>query len=70
MKIFHRHSNTFLVELITSKTNEWNELDPSIRSSSNYHIFRNALLKLIRTVGKKVFEINDPFPANIYLHLT
>ena len=49
----------FLVELNTSKIlffphviNEWNKLDLNIRCFSNYHIFRNALLKFIRPVEK------------------
>ena len=38
--------------------NEPNQLDPNIRTSSNY-IFRNALLKFIRLVERKIFNIND-----------
>ena len=41
--------------------NEWKKLDPDIRGSSNYHIFRNALLKFVRLVERKIFNINDPF---------
>ena len=33
----------------------------AISSSSNYHIFHNALLKFIRHVERKIFNINDPF---------
>ena len=39
---------------------EWNNLDPNIRSSSNYHIFLNALLKFKGPVERKIFNINDP----------
>ena len=33
-------------------------LDPNIRRSSNDNIFRNALLKFIRPVEKKISNIN------------
>ena len=53
------HCMYFLAELNTSKIlffphviNEWNKLDLNIRCFSNYHIFRNALLKFIRPVEK------------------
>ena len=57
----------FVVELSISKNlsfyvvNEWNRFDPNICSSSSYHIFGNALLKFIRPVQRKIFNINDPF---------
>ena len=38
--------------------NEWNKLDPNIRSSSNYHIFRNALLKAEGS-GSKIFFFKE-----------
>ena len=38
---------------------EWNKLDPDIRSSALYNLFRNILLKFIRSVQRKTFTIND-----------
>ena len=65
----------FLLELNTSKTffphviNEWNKLDPNIHSSSTYNIFCNALLKFIRPVERKIFNINDPFGIQMLTRL-
>ena len=49
--------------------NEWNKPDLNIRSSSNYHIFPNALLKFIRPVERKIFNINDPFETKMLTRL-
>ena len=48
---------------------EWNKLDPNFSSSSNYHIFHNALLKFIRPVERKIFNINDPFGIKMLIRL-
>ena len=39
----------------------WNKLDPNIRSSSNYNLFRNALLKPMGPSERKILNIIDPF---------
>ena len=64
-----RHVNSF--NLVTCKSEyfknsfipnviyEWNKLDPDIRSSASYNLFRNTLLKLIRPAQRKTFNIND-----------
>ena len=64
-----RHVNSF--NLVTCKSEyfknsfipnviyEWNKLDPDIRSSASYNLFRNILLKFIRAVPNKTFNIND-----------
>ena len=39
--------------------NEWYKRDSNICSSSNYHIFSNALLKFIRTNETIIFDINN-----------
>ena len=36
-----------------------NQTDPGIRSSTSHSLFRNALLKSIRPVQRKTFNIND-----------
>ena len=38
---------------------EWNKLNPEIRSSDNYNIFRKSLLIFIRPSASKVYNIND-----------
>ena len=50
-------SKTFFLYTIQ----EWNKLDPNIRRSSNNYIFRKALLKFIKHVARKIFNINEPF---------
>ena len=47
--------NSFIPNVIY----EWNKLDPDIRSSASYNLFRNTLLKLIRPAQRKTFNIND-----------
>ena len=47
--------NSFIPNVIY----EWNKLDPDNRSSASYNLFRNTLLKFIRLVQKKTFNIND-----------
>ena len=47
--------NSFIPNVIY----EWNKLDPDIRSSASYNLFRNILLKFIRAVPNKTFNIND-----------
>ena len=38
---------------------EWNKLNPEIRTSGSYNIFRKSLLKFIRPSASKVYNIND-----------
>ena len=64
MRNFDRHPNTlhifpcrteyFKICFFPHVINEWNKPDPNICSSSNYHIFRNALLKFIRPAERKI----------------
>ena len=58
--------NSFFLHVII---NECNKLDPNISSSSNYDIFCNALLKFIRPVERKVFNINVPYGIKIIARL-
>ena len=43
-------SEYFKNSFIPNVINEWNKLDPGIRSSTSYNLFRNALLKFISPV--------------------
>ena len=40
-------------------TGEWNKLNPEIRRSGIYNIFRKLLLNFIRPSASKVYNIND-----------
>ena len=46
-----------------------NKLVPNIRSSSNYNIFRNALLKFIRPVERNIFNISHSFGIKMLTRL-
>ena len=48
-------SEYFIPNVIT----EWNKLDPDIRSSFSYNLFRNTLLKFMRPAQRQTFNIND-----------
>ena len=52
-------SECFKNSSIPNVINGWNKLDPDIRSSSSYNLFRNTLLKFIRPVQRNTFNIND-----------
>ena len=49
--------------------NEWNKLDSDIRSSSSYNLFCKTLLKFIRPVQKKTFNINDSVKVKLLTRL-
>ena len=48
---------------------EWNNLDPDICSSASYNLFRNTLLKFIRPVQRKPFNINDSLGVKLLTRL-
>ena len=39
--------------------NEWNKLNPSIKQSKSYSVFRNSLLQIIRPTQTSIFDICD-----------
>ena len=57
-RVFYR-SEYFKSFSFPNVINEWNKLDPDIRSSTSYILFRNTLLKFIRPTQRKTFDIND-----------
>ena len=67
MRNLHRHPNTFYLFpcrteyfknfLFSYVIKKWSKTDPNICSSSNYHISRNALLKFIKFVERKIFKV-------------
>ena len=74
-----RHSNTF--NSFSCRTEcfknsffpcvirEWNKLNPEIRRSGSYNIFRKSLLNFIRPSAGKVFNINDTIGIKLITRL-
>ena len=58
LRSFRRHVNSFNLfsckseyfknSFIPNVIYEWNKLDPDIRSSASYNLFRNILLKFVK----------------------
>ena len=48
--------NTFFQATIL----EWNKLDPSLRNSTSYNVFKNSILKFIRPSPNKIFQCHNP----------
>ena len=79
MRCSRRHVNSFNTisckseyfknSFIPNVINEWNKLDPDIRSSTSYNLFRNTLLKFIRHVQRKTFNINDSVGVKLLTRL-
>ena len=42
------------------KPGEWNKLDPSLRNSAGYNVFKNTILKFIRPFPSKIFQCHNP----------
>ena len=62
-------SECFKNSFIPNVINEWNKLDPDIRSSTSYNLFRNKLLKFIRPVQRRTFNINDSVGVKLLTRL-
>ena len=62
-------SEFFKNSFIPNVVYEWNKLDPDIRSSASYDLFRNTLLKFIRPVQRKKFNINDSVGVKLLTRL-
>ena len=79
LKSFYWYINSF--NLVTCKSEyfknsfipnviyEWNKLDPDIRSSASYNLFRNTLLKFTRPVQRKTFNINGSVGVKLLTRL-
>ena len=48
--------NTFFPPTIL----EWNKLDPSLRNSTSYNVFKNSILKFRRPSPNKIFQCHNP----------
>ena len=79
MRSSRRHVNSFNTvsckseyfknSFIPNVINKWNKLDPDIRSSTSYNLFRNTLLKFIRPAQRKTFNINDSVGVKLLTRL-
>ena len=48
--------NTFFPSTIL----EWNKLDPSLRNSTSYNVFKNSILKFVRPSPNKISQCYNP----------
>ena len=62
---FEYFKNSFIPNVI----NEWNKLDPDIRSSTSYNLFFNTLLKFIKPAQRKIFNTNDSVGVKLLTRL-
>ena len=62
-------SKYFKNSFIPNVINEWNELDPGIRSSTSYNLFQNTVLNFIRHVQRKTFNIDDSVGVKLLTRL-
>ena len=75
----HRHRNTF--NYISCRTEyfknlflpcvigEWNKLNPEIRRSCSYNIFRKSVLNFIQPSVSKVYNINNAIGISLIIRL-
>ena len=79
MRSCRRHVNSFNTVsckseyfknfFIPNVINELNKLDPDIRNSTSYNLFRNTLLKFLRPVQGKTYNINDSVGVKLLTRL-
>ena len=62
-------SEYFKNSFIPNVINEWNKLHPDIRSFTSYNLFCNTLLKFIRPIQRKTFNINDSVGVKLLTRL-
>ena len=64
-----RKSEYFKNSFIPNVIYKWNKLDPNIRSSPSYNLFRNTFLKFIRPVQRKTSNINGSVGVKLLTRL-
>ena len=62
---FEYFKNSFIPNVI----NEWNKLNPDIRSSNLHNLFCDKLLKFIKPAQRKTFNINDSVETKLLKRL-
>ena len=62
-------SNFFKKKFFPSTITEWHKLDRDIRNSNSLNVFKLSLLKFVRPVSTRVFEINNPYGLKLLTRL-
>ena len=67
----HGHANLNISRtfFILNVIDEWNKLDPDICSSTSNTLYCNILFKIIGSVQRKIFNINDSAGKKLLLRL-
>ena len=58
-----------LIQFVPCVIGEWSKLNPEIRRSASYNIFRKSLLNFTRPRESKVYNINDTIGINLITRL-
>ena len=58
-----------LVTFFPYTIKEWNKLSVEIRNSESFSIFKNSLLKFIRTIPNSVFYVDDIYGVKLLTRL-
>ena len=66
---FSCRTEYFKNSFFPSVIGEWNKLNPDIRSSGIYNIFRKSLLNFIRPSASKVYNINNTIGIKLITRL-
>ena len=66
---FHCRTVAFQDSFFPSSVNNWNQLDTETRNCKSYPIFRNKLLKIVRPLENKIFNIFDPLGTKLLSRL-
>ena len=56
---FSKNTNFFANSFFPHCTDQWNELDPTIKQLQSISLFKKALLKFIRPTAAHVFDVTD-----------
>ena len=59
----------FFKNFFPSTIIEWNNLDPLLRKSENYSVFKNNILKLIRPSPNSVYNCQNPWGICLIIRL-
>ena len=61
--------NFFRNSFFPSTITEWKKLDRDIRNCDSLNVFKLSLLKFVRPVANRVFEINNPYGLKLLTRL-
>ena len=66
---FPKNTNFFANSFFPYCTDQWNELDPTIKNLQSISLFKKALLKFIRPTAAYVFNVTDHFGLKLLTRL-